>query len=68
MGITTRGATNQNCTVPKIKTKFAQSTFSVQGTLLWSSLPVELKMQTELNIFQRNLYLKRKVVQTKAGL
>ncbi len=33
-GITTRGATNQICTVPKRKTKFAQSTFSVQGTLL----------------------------------
>ncbi len=54
-GITTRGATNQNCTVPKRKTKFAQSTFSVQGTLLWNSLPAELKMQTELHIFQRNL-------------
>ncbi len=50
-GITTRGATNQNCTVPKRKTKFTQSTSSVQGTLLWNSL----KMQTELNICQRNL-------------
>ncbi len=50
-GITTRGATNQNSTVPKRKTKFTQSTSSVQGTLLWNSL----KMQTELNICQRNL-------------
>ncbi len=33
------------------ETKFAQATFSVQGTLLWNSLPAELKIQTELNIF-----------------
>ncbi len=39
-GITRRGATNQNCSVPKRKTKFAQSTFSVQGTLLWNSLHI----------------------------
>ncbi len=52
-GILTRGATNPNCIVPKSKYKCSQSTFSVQGTLLWNSLTAELKMQTELNIFHK---------------
>ncbi len=56
--ISTRGATTQNSIVPKRKTKFAQSTLSLKGTLLWNSLPVDLKIQTELKIFlkKRNKY------------
>ena len=54
-GRATRASTNGDCIVPKCKNSFGQSAFSVKGANLWNSLPTELKLETDGNVFNREL-------------
>lgn len=54
-GSRTRGAQSGNCQVPRRKTTFGQSAFSVQGTKAWNSLPTELKAESNWVLFKHKL-------------
>ena len=56
-GRATRASTNGDCIVPKCKNSFGQSAFSVKGANLWNSLPTELKLESDGNVFNKGLKL-----------
>ncbi len=51
----TRASTSGDCRVPKCKTSFCQSALSVKGARLWNSLPTDLKLETNSNVFNKGL-------------
>ena len=51
----TRATVRGDCLVPKCKTSFGQSAFSVKGQNLWNALPTDLKLETDGNAFKRGL-------------
>lgn len=51
----TRATVRGDCLVPKCKTSFGQSAFSVKGPKLWNALPTNLKLETDGNAFNRGL-------------
>uniref|UniRef100_A0A8C6PUA8 Reverse transcriptase domain-containing protein n=1 Tax=Nothobranchius furzeri TaxID=105023 RepID=A0A8C6PUA8_NOTFU len=51
----TRASTCGDCLVPRCKTSFGQSALSVKGAKLWNSLPTDLKLETDSNVFNKEL-------------
>lgn len=56
-GVRTRAGVSGNCRVKRCRTALGQSAFSVKGTQLWNSLPLELKSQSDLRLFSLKLKL-----------
>ena len=52
---TTRASSNGDCIVPTCRTTFGQTAFSIKGPNLWNSIPTELKLETDSNVFKRGL-------------
>ena len=61
LGSVTRGASSGNCKVRLCKSSFGQTAFSVRAINMWNSLPVELKLDVDLDHFKLKLkqFLKR---------
>lgn len=53
----TDSSTNGDCIVPMCKNSFGQSAFSVKGAKPWNSLPMDLKLETDGNVFNRGVKL-----------
>lgn len=51
----TRASVSGDCVLPKCKTSFGQSSFTFNGPRLWNSLPSDLKLQTNMNTFNKGL-------------
>ncbi len=55
MGQRPEGAVSGDCRVRRCRTTVGQSSFSVKGSHLWNTMPVDLKLQSELTVFSIKL-------------